>query len=487
VGGLASGGVALLAIVAAGAIVRFATIGSQGFWFDELLAVQVITRDPGDMLSRISEAETNPPLYFAVAAVWERIFGADEVALRSLSALAGTATIPVVYLAGRELGSPRAGLIAAALTAASPFTIWYSQEARPYALMLFLAALSFLCFAHLLKGRRGGWTWAWVAVSVLAVWTHYFAGLLVALEAAWLLWRLPAARRELVRPLAALALGCAVVLPLALEQRSLGSWIPVVDLIDRAVQLPPHFVLGMSTPWDPLPPLAVAAAAGALAYGVVRTLSTGGRLPEVAGLITLAGFGIVLVLAVVGADFITSRNLLELWAPLAVAAGALLAVDRLGVAMAGALCVGGLALAIWTAATPEAGRPDWGPLAQALEPGPEGGAIISQSLYAAPMLLHLDEARAAAPGERLTASAVDVVELRPVADRSVGPCWWLAFCGGRDVIGGRPGLPLPVPDGLERFDGGSTDLFEYTRYRAPRPVTLQPAPFGGVYEQAGGS
>ena len=47
----------------------------------------------------------------------------------------------------------RAGLIAAALVAVSPVLIWFSQDARAYALVFLLTALSFLFFA---RARRGG-------------------------------------------------------------------------------------------------------------------------------------------------------------------------------------------------------------------------------------------------------------------------------------------------------------------------------------------
>ena len=87
--------------------------------------------------------EQTPPLYFMLARGWIHVFGSGEVGLRSLSALFGTATVPVVYLAGAAMRSRRAGLIAAAFTALSPLTIWYSQEARNYALLLFLAAVFF--------------------------------------------------------------------------------------------------------------------------------------------------------------------------------------------------------------------------------------------------------------------------------------------------------------------------------------------------------
>src|SRR5687767_10491897 len=125
---------AVLLIVLGGAVIRFTTLDSQGFWIDEHVQIRTVSQPGSELLPTILDAETQPPLYLVIAKAWQAVFGLGEVGIRSLSAVAGIATIPVVYAAGRLLGSPRAGLIAAALTAASPFMIWYSQEARPYAL-----------------------------------------------------------------------------------------------------------------------------------------------------------------------------------------------------------------------------------------------------------------------------------------------------------------------------------------------------------------
>src|SRR5690242_5921335 len=64
-----------------------------------------------------------------------------EAGLRSLSALAGVATVPVAYVAARTLVCARVGVIAAALTACNPLLIWYSQDARSYSLLVLLTAL----------------------------------------------------------------------------------------------------------------------------------------------------------------------------------------------------------------------------------------------------------------------------------------------------------------------------------------------------------
>ena len=62
------------------------------------------------MFDAVREVEVNPPVYFVVAWRWRKVLGEGEVALRALSALLGTATVPVVYAAARELASRRAGL-----------------------------------------------------------------------------------------------------------------------------------------------------------------------------------------------------------------------------------------------------------------------------------------------------------------------------------------------------------------------------------------
>ena len=77
--------------------------------------------------------------------------------LRSLSALAGVAAIPIAYLGAVSLPLPRrAGLIAAAIVAVNPVLIWFSQDARAYALVFALTGLSFLFFARARRSGTGG-------------------------------------------------------------------------------------------------------------------------------------------------------------------------------------------------------------------------------------------------------------------------------------------------------------------------------------------
>ena len=207
---------ALAAIVAAGAVLRFATLDLQSYRYDEAVTVvRIIHPSLFDTLATVPKSESTPPLYYLLAWLWSRPFGIGEVGLRSLSALAGTASIAVVYLGAASLPLPRrAGLIAAAIVAVSPVAIWFSQDARAYALAFLLTALSFLFFARARRsGTRRDLAW-WAACSALALATHYFAGFVVVPEAALLLWRSAERRRVAVAVAAIVATG-ALLLPIA--------------------------------------------------------------------------------------------------------------------------------------------------------------------------------------------------------------------------------------------------------------------------------
>src|SRR5436190_20055625 len=87
----------------------------------------------------------------------------------------------------------RAALLAGLLAACSPLLVWYSQEARAYALLVLLGSLSVLLMLRALERPSGARLAAWAVVAALALCSHYFAVFLVAPPAAGLLaclgWR----------------------------------------------------------------------------------------------------------------------------------------------------------------------------------------------------------------------------------------------------------------------------------------------------------
>src|SRR5215218_1210959 len=206
----------LAGIVVLAAALRFATLDTQSYWFDEATTVHLVRMDLGGMLGAIPDSESTPPVYYVVAWLWAKVFGVGEFGLRSLSALIGTVSVPVVYALAKRAGSERAGVAAAALAAFNPLLVWYSQEARAYALLVLLCAIATLLAIDARERPRTRTTAMWAVVAALALGTHYFAIFVVGPLALWLL----RSRRDRATIAAVAAVGVAgiALLPLAVDQ-----------------------------------------------------------------------------------------------------------------------------------------------------------------------------------------------------------------------------------------------------------------------------
>lgn len=162
----------------AGFALRAATIDSKGFWLDEAITVAHANRTfPEVFVAQVGNV--HPPLFHLLAHAWMTVFGLSEVAIRSFSLVFGVATIPLAYWAGRTVYNRRTGVIAAIIVAFSPYAIWYSQEARMYAMLMFFG---FLGFTLLVVAMRRNTKVLWLAYGLATfagLFTHYFYAFLV--------------------------------------------------------------------------------------------------------------------------------------------------------------------------------------------------------------------------------------------------------------------------------------------------------------------
>jgi 4-amino-4-deoxy-L-arabinose transferase-like glycosyltransferase len=155
-------------------------LGLLSLWRDEGFTYYYSTSSLSYLWTTGFRQETNPPLYYTVMHFWIPLFGRSEFALRSFSALASFATIPVVYALGRELGGRSIGLLGALLVALLPSEIWYAQEARTYALLQLAISVALLGAArYLLRGSMGNLALYGVG-TVIAVYSHDSALIFVA-------------------------------------------------------------------------------------------------------------------------------------------------------------------------------------------------------------------------------------------------------------------------------------------------------------------
>jgi mannosyltransferase len=143
----------LLAILLLTAFLRFYRLDAQSFWNDEGNSARLSERTI-DLIVEGTASDIHPPGYYLLLHYWRAVFGHSEFALRSLSAVAGLALVLFTYLLGRRLFGQTTGLMAAFLGAISPFAIYYSQEARMYALLGALAAASTYLLVRILPNLQ---------------------------------------------------------------------------------------------------------------------------------------------------------------------------------------------------------------------------------------------------------------------------------------------------------------------------------------------
>jgi len=202
---LAVGAVTLL-----GFLLRLHLYG-QSLNGDELSTLWIVENNGlGGVVDVVSsDAEITPPLNFVLSWLATRLGSAPEL-IRLPALIAGTASIPLVYLLGSWTVSRRAGLAGAALFAISAPMTYYGANGRAYALLILLLLGSTLAMLRASRGGGGGWWAGYAALSAAAMYTHYTAAFVLIAQLGWLLVFQPAAR---LRALAWNAAAAVLFLP----------------------------------------------------------------------------------------------------------------------------------------------------------------------------------------------------------------------------------------------------------------------------------
>lgn len=340
--------VAVVVLTALGLALRLANFG-ESLLGDELSTYWILNgAGLGDVLSSISsDDEITPPLYFVLAWLAMKI-GPDPEWVRLPSLIAGTATIPLIYLLGVRTVNRSAGLVGTAVFALSPFMVYYSTEARAYAVMMFLVTVSTLALLAAVRSNQTRW-WALYAVcSAGAMLSHYTALFPLAAQLVWVLLL----HREAVRSLAIANVGAVLIFSPWIPGFIADNESPTTAILAALSPFTAEFVWRSVKSWAigyPYVTLDVApgqvaslSLAGGLAVAVAVGVGRGVAWSRNAGLTlrqTLhripSSVVLVVLLAVaaplgqiaysaLGNDILAARNLNSSWPGLAVAMGALL-------------------------------------------------------------------------------------------------------------------------------------------------------------------
>ncbi|HTT91727.1 MAG TPA: glycosyltransferase family 39 protein, partial [Acidimicrobiales bacterium] len=173
-------------VVIAGVVGRF--LAPSGLWLDEALSVDIaklpLQQVPGALVQ-----DGSPPLYYLILHYWMVVFGQSDFAVRALSGVISTATLPFLWAAGERAGGRRAAWAALLLGASSPWAIYYATDTRMYSLMALEAILWYLAARRALELPSRGRLACVAAVTAALMYTHYWDLYLVAAGGLWALWR----------------------------------------------------------------------------------------------------------------------------------------------------------------------------------------------------------------------------------------------------------------------------------------------------------
>jgi 4-amino-4-deoxy-L-arabinose transferase-like glycosyltransferase len=156
------GGLVLLAFA-----LRVPMLG-RAYWVDEGISVGIASH-PLSQIPQLLREDGSPPLFYFILHFWMRIFGTSPVATHVLPLIISLGCVPLGYWAGTRLFDRRAGILAAALFATSPFLNWYATETRMYPLVVALSILGLTLAWQAVRDR----SWLSGVGAVLA-----YAGLL---------------------------------------------------------------------------------------------------------------------------------------------------------------------------------------------------------------------------------------------------------------------------------------------------------------------
>lgn len=211
-------------------------VAGDDLFGDELATYWDVTT-PSSVLDVVrlvkTDAEITPPLFFVLARVstW---LGKEPLFFRLPSLVAGMLLLPLVVWWARLLAGRGAAFATGVLAAASPFLIYYSAEARAYALMMLCVTASTVCLVQAVRRRRRVYWAGYALASAAAMYSHYTAAFALFAQLVWL----AAFQRSQLRTALIANFGAAVLF---------APWIPGVIADQNSWTTP---LLNALTPLD---------------------------------------------------------------------------------------------------------------------------------------------------------------------------------------------------------------------------------------------
>lgn len=170
-----------LLVAIASAFFTISIVNDSSLWIDEVFSFNGLSMNPLDVLGWLPQ-DRNPPLYYWLGWLWAKIFGLNELSMRSFGIILTSISAAIVFISTRKISGELAAWISAFSFAICANTLIDGVAIRTYPLYTLLSSLVWYSFISLAINpeKRSNSQWITFGVFVsLVVCTHPF-GLLFA-------------------------------------------------------------------------------------------------------------------------------------------------------------------------------------------------------------------------------------------------------------------------------------------------------------------
>ena len=204
-------------------------------WLDEFYGYRLAKSGLAAIIQN-SWTDPHPPFYYLLQWVtygWGGVQSA--ISWRWIPLLCTVLTVLTVGITIRKIADFFTGILICLVAATSPSLVFYSQEARPFALLVLLASLSMWITITLLSAPARDRLWiAWVITSLLGLYTGYAYAMIVGIQIVylglhcyrqvrwWIVTTIVAIGSVILLPMAASSLGRVALVHVDAEP--LGFW-----------------------------------------------------------------------------------------------------------------------------------------------------------------------------------------------------------------------------------------------------------------------
>lgn len=166
----------LISIMLLGAFLRLYHLDFQSPWLDEMYTLNETNPNKSfsEVLPELLAREQQPHLYFILLRFLNLILGQSLYVIRFFSVIVGLTGIYAIYLLGKSLFDKKTGIIAAVLLSVNYFHVWYSQEARPYAMFFMFSTFAFYRLIVYIKNSNRKNAIIYGIFASLMIYGHFF-------------------------------------------------------------------------------------------------------------------------------------------------------------------------------------------------------------------------------------------------------------------------------------------------------------------------